>query len=293
MPVTRPRGAPTRDLGEDRGLPRRRRSRRHAAGLDDGTEQAVSEGNRTMAESSSSAATAPGRGPMSPAPGPLVVSATTRATSRRRPASTPAAPSTSPARTSGTTSTTAWARAPTCPAEPERFDFDALPRASSPSAATTSSGCGAGSSSGRRPPVATTTCDMTPQPWARTGPGTAKDGKPRFDLEQFDDGVLRPAARAGRRRPARPGIYVGVMLFDGWALHLSPPPDHIEGHPFHAGNNVNGVAADVDRRPPGAAARPAGRRRSRRRTSGRSSTPCTTCRTCSGRWPTSRPATGR
>jgi hypothetical protein len=29
--------------------------------------------------------------------------------------------------------------------------------------------------------------NMTPQPWARTGPGTAKDGKPRFDLERFDD----------------------------------------------------------------------------------------------------------
>ena len=31
------------------------------------------------------------------------------------------------------------------------------------------------------------------------------------------------------------------MLFDGWALHLSPPPDNVEGHPFHAANNVNGV----------------------------------------------------
>jgi hypothetical protein len=31
------------------------------------------------------------------------------------------------------------------------------------------------------------------------------------------------------------------MLFDGWALHLSPPPDNIEGHPFHAMNNVNGI----------------------------------------------------
>jgi hypothetical protein len=31
------------------------------------------------------------------------------------------------------------------------------------------------------------------------------------------------------------------MLFDGWALHLSPAPDHVEGHPFHAANNVNGV----------------------------------------------------
>jgi hypothetical protein len=31
------------------------------------------------------------------------------------------------------------------------------------------------------------------------------------------------------------------MLFDGWALHLSPAPDHVEGHPFHAANNLNGV----------------------------------------------------
>jgi hypothetical protein len=31
------------------------------------------------------------------------------------------------------------------------------------------------------------------------------------------------------------------MFFDGWAIHLSPPPDHIEGHPFHAANNVNGI----------------------------------------------------
>jgi hypothetical protein len=31
------------------------------------------------------------------------------------------------------------------------------------------------------------------------------------------------------------------MLFDGWALHLSPAPDHVEGHPFHAANNINGI----------------------------------------------------
>jgi hypothetical protein len=81
---------------------------------------------------------------------------------------------------------------------------------------------------------------MTPQPWARTGPGTAKDGQPKFDLERFDeaffDRLRDRVAAAGRR-----GIYVAVMLFDGWALHLSPAPDHVEGHPFHAANNVNGV----------------------------------------------------
>jgi hypothetical protein len=81
---------------------------------------------------------------------------------------------------------------------------------------------------------------MAPQPWARTGPGLARDGKPRFDLDRFDEAYFtrlrERVAAAGRR-----GIYVAVMLFDGWALHLSPAPDHVEGHPFHAANNVNGV----------------------------------------------------
>jgi hypothetical protein len=84
--------------------------------------------------------------------------------------------------------------------------------------------------------------NMTPQPWARTGPGTAKDGKPRFDLERFDEGFFE-RLRDRVTGAGEAGIYVGVMLFDGWALHLSPAPDHIEGHPFHAGNNVNGVSA--------------------------------------------------
>ena len=81
---------------------------------------------------------------------------------------------------------------------------------------------------------------MTPQPWPRTGPGAARDGRPRFDLDQFDEAFferLRDRVVAAGRR----GIYVGVMFFDGWALHLSPAPDHVEGHPFHAANNVNGV----------------------------------------------------
>ena len=81
---------------------------------------------------------------------------------------------------------------------------------------------------------------MTPQPWLRTGPGTAKDGKPKFDLSRFDpayfDRLRQRVVAAGSE-----GIYVSVMLFDGWALHLSPAPDNVEGHPFFAANNVNGV----------------------------------------------------
>ena len=84
---------------------------------------------------------------------------------------------------------------------------------------------------------------MTPQPWPRTGPGSAKDGKPKFDLSAFDpayfDRLRERVIAAGNR-----GIYVAVMFFDGWALHLSPPPDHVEGHPFHVANNVNGIGID-------------------------------------------------
>jgi hypothetical protein len=84
---------------------------------------------------------------------------------------------------------------------------------------------------------------MTPQPWARTGPGVAKDGKPTFDLERFDqaffDRLRERVIAAGAR-----GIYAGVMFFEGWALHLSPAPDNVEGHPFHATSNVNGIGID-------------------------------------------------
>jgi len=82
---------------------------------------------------------------------------------------------------------------------------------------------------------------MTPQPWPRTGPGAAADGKPRFDLSRFDEayfGRLRDRVIAA----GNVGCYVSVMLFEGWGLHLSPAPDNVEGHPFHAGNNINRIA---------------------------------------------------
>jgi hypothetical protein len=81
---------------------------------------------------------------------------------------------------------------------------------------------------------------MSPQPWLRTGPGTATDGKPKFDLERFDPGYF-DRLRACVIAAGNAGIYVSVMLFEGWALHLSPPPDNIAGHPFFTANNVNSV----------------------------------------------------
>lgn len=84
-----------------------------------------------------------------------------------------------------------------------------------------------------------------PLPYTRIGPGTALDGKPRFDVAQFNQAYfdrLRSRVIAARDR----GIYVGVMLFNGWSIY-----DHGYGtpwpfHPFHKANNVNGIDGDPD-----------------------------------------------
>src|SRR5438552_10720764 len=39
-------------------------------------------------------------------------------------------------------------------------------------------------------PMAGVHCCMTPQPWPRTGPGAATDGKPKGDLDRFDTGFF-------------------------------------------------------------------------------------------------------
>jgi Family of unknown function (DUF6298) len=85
-----------------------------------------------------------------------------------------------------------------------------------------------------------------PLPWARTGPGNALDGKPRFDLTKFEpayfDRLRARVAAAGER-----GIYVGVMLFEGWGLSYG---NRIQGtddgwawrnHPLNPANNINGA----------------------------------------------------
>jgi hypothetical protein len=84
-----------------------------------------------------------------------------------------------------------------------------------------------------------------PMPWVRSGPGRATDGGPRFDLSRFNDAFFtRLRARVvdahGR------GIYVSVMLFEGWGLQFAQPPTGATGHPFHRLNNVNGIDGDLD-----------------------------------------------
>ena len=85
-----------------------------------------------------------------------------------------------------------------------------------------------------------------PLPWRRTGPGLALDGKPKFDLSQFEEEHfrrLRERVAAGGER----GIYVSVMLFEGWGAQFCALPWGWEGHPFHPKNNINGVDGDPDR----------------------------------------------
>jgi len=77
-----------------------------------------------------------------------------------------------------------------------------------------------------------------PHPWARTGPGLAVDGKPKFNLDQFDETYfqrLRSRVAAARDR----GIYVSIMLFEGWGLRFAP--NAYKAHPFHPDNNLNGI----------------------------------------------------
>jgi len=84
---------------------------------------------------------------------------------------------------------------------------------------------------------------VAPHPFARTGPGNAADGKPKFDLTKYDrdyfDRLRRRVTAAGQR-----GIYVSVMLFEGWGVQFAKRA--WETHPFHPANNVNGIDGDAN-----------------------------------------------
>ena len=85
--------------------------------------------------------------------------------------------------------------------------------------------------------------NVTPHPWVRTGPGTALDGKAKFDLTKFNPEYFKRlrsrVVAAGKR-----GIYVSVMLFEGWAMQNMPGA--WESHPFHPKNNINGIDGDAN-----------------------------------------------
>lgn len=87
-----------------------------------------------------------------------------------------------------------------------------------------------------------------PLPFARTGPGVALDGRPKFDVTHYDERYFgRLTERVGQAE--RRGVYVSVMLFQGWSVEDKPftlgeGNNPWPGHPFHAANNVNGIDGD-------------------------------------------------
>jgi len=83
----------------------------------------------------------------------------------------------------------------------------------------------------------------SPFPWPRVGPGEALDGKPRFDLSRFQQSYferLRERVESAGQR----GIYVSVMLFEGWGVQFAG--EAWAGHPFNAANNSTGIDGDPD-----------------------------------------------
>ncbi len=85
--------------------------------------------------------------------------------------------------------------------------------------------------------------NASPQPWPRTGPGKALDGKSRFDLSKFDDRYFKRLRRRLEEANRR-GIYVSIMLFEGWAMQFSPGA--WQRHPFNGPNNVNALDGDAN-----------------------------------------------
>jgi hypothetical protein len=82
-----------------------------------------------------------------------------------------------------------------------------------------------------------------PQPWLRTGPGEALDGKPKFDLSKFNPEYFE-RLRSRVQQAGDRGIYVGIMLFEGWGLmHGNRRRNAEDGwawrnHPFNPANNT-------------------------------------------------------
>jgi len=77
------------------------------------------------------------------------------------------------------------------------------------------------------------------------------DGQAKFDLTQLNqayfDRMRQRVIAAGNR-----GIYVSIMLFDGWSVDPKDPSvgggqnNPWKGHPYNPSNNINGIDGDTN-----------------------------------------------
>ena len=87
---------------------------------------------------------------------------------------------------------------------------------------------------------------FSPNPYMRTGPDTALDGGPKFDVTRLNAAYLARVRQRAVDAGAR-GIYVSIQLFDGWSLETKPGAtanNPWRSHPFNAANNINGINGD-------------------------------------------------
>jgi len=77
-------------------------------------------------------------------------------------------------------------------------------------------------------------------PYLRTGPGLANDGRPKYDLTQFNPYYFERVAAACAAARAR-GIYLHLVLIDGWIFRV---PALWKYHAYNRANNVNNVDGD-------------------------------------------------
>lgn len=87
---------------------------------------------------------------------------------------------------------------------------------------------------------------FSPMPYARSTTCCASDGGNKFDLTQFNQAYFdRMRARVIEARDR--GIYVSILLFDGWSVE-SKFGGHVPwlGHPYNFDNNINQIDGDVN-----------------------------------------------
>ena len=87
---------------------------------------------------------------------------------------------------------------------------------------------------------------VEPLPYLREGTGFALDNKPKFNLDKFNQKYF-DRLRARVIEAGTHGIYVSIMLFNGWSIERkgeagNPWP----GHPFNKSNNINGIDGDLN-----------------------------------------------
>ncbi|HXX23254.1 MAG TPA: putative collagen-binding domain-containing protein [Terriglobia bacterium] len=77
-------------------------------------------------------------------------------------------------------------------------------------------------------------------PYLRVGAGLANDGRPKYDLTQFNPYYFERVAAACAAARAR-GIYLHLVLIDGWIFRI---PALWKYHAYNRANNVSSVDGD-------------------------------------------------